>query len=190
MKSIFCLFVASFFSIAVLAQNKKNHAVDFHSINSISLVNGNNGTSAAIQTVNGFSKEKWFVGLGAGIDYYQYRSVPVFADVRYELGKKKNRFFMYTDAGINCSWVAEVYKDWDWNSSSDFSNGLYTDSGVGLNAYFKNGNAFVVSLGYSHKAIKETTERVVWIGGSQQQTVTEINNYRFNRVMVKLGFRF
>ena len=190
MKSFFCLLIAGIFSIVCSGQSKKSNSYTFHSINNITLLNGDNGTSAAIQTVNGFSRQKIFAGIGVGIDYYQYRSVPVFADVRYEFGKKRNRFFLYADGGINCSWVGNASNDWNWDTKRDFSNGLYTDKGGGLNAYFKNGNAFIVSLGYSHKAINETVLRDVWISGNRQETLTETNNYKFNRIVAKLGFRF
>jgi hypothetical protein len=176
---------------AAQGQINKKKIYQFHSINSLALVNGNNAVSAAIQTVNGFSKGPLFAGIGLGLDYYQYRTIPVFADVRYELGKRRNKFFVYGDAGINCSWVQEYYNDWPspWerNRSNNFNNGFYSDAGIGLNAGFKNGNAFILSLGYSRKTMEEKITYDDWRTGDP---VTDINTYRFNRVILKAGFRF
>ena len=191
MKRIIILLICCFSLCSSRAQVGKKKIYQFHSINSLGLINGNNGVSAAIQTVNGFTKGPWFAGIGLGLDYYQYRTVPVFADVRYEFGKKKSKFFVYGDAGINCSWVHEYYNDWPspWNlnRSNNFNNGLYTDAGIGLSAGFKNGNAFIVSLGYSRKTMEEKITYDDWRTGDPQ---TDINTYRFNRVILKAGFKF
>ena len=191
MKRIIISVVCFFCMCSVWAQGRKMKVYQFHSINTIALVNGSNGVSAAIQTVNGFSKGPLFAGIGLSLDYYQYRSVPVFADVRYELGKKRNKVFVYGDAGINCSWVQEYYNDWPqpWerNRSNNFNNGFYSDAGIGLSAGFKNGNAFVLSLGYSRKTMEEKITYDDWRTGNSQ---TDVNTYRFNRVLLKAGFRF
>ncbi len=85
MKRIIISVICCFCMCSVLAQVGKKKVYQFHSINSLGLINGNNGVSAAMQTVNGFTKGPWFAGIGLGLDYYQYRTVPVFADVRYDV---------------------------------------------------------------------------------------------------------
>lgn len=184
------LWVCLFICMDLLAQKPVTKKYSFHSINSIGVANGSNGAAAVLQTVNGFRKGPLFAGVGLGLDYYQYRSVPLFADVRYEFGQKKNKLFAYTDAGINCSWVPGTIDDevgiW-WGNPGDFSNGMYADAGIGLNTSFKNGNAFVLSVGYSRKTMKETFAYLDWNTG---EPVTTVNTYRFNRILVKLGFSF
>jgi hypothetical protein len=184
---VLCLFIIN----STQAQQTKKKKYNFHSINSLVLVNGDNGVSAALQTVNGFSKGPLFAGIGLGLDYYQYRSVPLFADIRYELSKKKNKFFAYADAGINFHWVKEFFNDWpspwETNRNNNFNNGVYIDGGIGANVGLKNGHALVLSLGYSHKTLEETITFTDWRTGELQKT---INNYRFNRIMIKTGFRF
>ena len=155
------------------------------------MLNGDNGVSEAIQTVNGFSKGLWFAGIGLGLDYYQYRTVPFFADLRYEYGRKKNKVFVYADAGINFSWAQDDLKYvstiWNGNRSNDFNNGLYTDAGIGLTAGFKNGEAIILSLGISHKTLEEKISYDDWRTTKRQ---TDVNSYRLNRVVLKIGFRF
>lgn len=177
-------------SIGLQAQKPGGKKYSFHSINSIGVANGSDGAAAVMQTVNGFRKGPLFAGIGLGLDYYQYRTIPLFADVRYEFGTKKNKLFAYADAGINFSWVEGTYDDevgiW-WGNPSDFSNGLYTDAGIGLTTSFRNGNAFVLSLGYSRKTMKETFAYFDW---QTNEPVTDVNTYRFNRILIKLGFSF
>jgi hypothetical protein len=173
------------------AQNTPGGKFKFHSVNSVALINGDNAVSVAFQTINGFQKGGWFAGAGIGLDYYLYRTVPLFADIRYEFGKKKNKFFLYGDAGVHFDWVQDYFYDdptiWNGNRRNKFTNGLYTDAGVGLSAGMKNGNAFVLSLGYSGKVMDERISHWDWRTGNIQ---TDVNTYRLRRIIVKLGFRF
>jgi hypothetical protein len=190
-KKIVLLLLCCFCLCSVWAQGVKKKSYPFHSINSLALVNGSNGVAAAMQSVNGFTKGPWFAGIGLGLDYYQYRTVPFFADLRYEVGQKRNKFFVYGDAGINFNWAQDYFyyesSLWNGNRSNNFNSGLYTDAGIGLSAGFKNGNAFILSLGCSRKTLKEKINYADWLTGKPQ---TDINTYRFNRIMVKAGFCF
>lgn len=172
------------------AQKKKN-SFNFHSINSVALVNGSNSVSAALQSIAGFSGQHLFVGAGAGLDYYLYRSIPVFLDLRYEWGKRSNKLFAYADAGINFNWVQEefIYEPiiWNGNSSNSFHHGPYTDAGFGYAVAMKKGNALILSLGYSHKRVKERITRTDW---RTQEWQTDHNIYGLNRIMIKAGWRF
>lgn len=191
-KFILVLLICWSASTAAFAQKIVKNKAEFHSINNLILINGSNGTTAGLQTVNGFSNKSIFVGIGLGLDYYQYRSIPFFADIRYTLpSKKANVFFIYTDAGINFNWIQEWYKSspsiWNLNRNNSFKNGFYSDAGIGLLAPFKNGNAFVLSLGYSGKALEEIITNDDPRAGTTQTT---INKYRLRRMLLKAGFRF
>jgi hypothetical protein len=173
---------------------KKNPGYKFHSINDISLVNGDNEVSAGLQSINGFQKGNWFAGVGVALDYYLYRTVPLFADLRYEFGKTKNKFFAYVDGGINFDWVQENYYDgpifiWDGgNNSSEFHNGIYTDAGLGYRVGTKKGGGgLVLSLGHSHKSLKKTVSYQDW---RTQETIADIYQYNLNRIIVKVGWKF
>jgi hypothetical protein len=192
MKKRYIVCLACYCSLlSVSAQDIPGKKYRFHSVNSFALVNGDNAASAALQTVNGFSKGALFAGLGAGLDYYEYRTIPVFADLRYEFGKKRTKAFVYGDGGINFNWVQDYFyiepSIWSASASNDFKHGLYTDIGIGLSAGMKNGNAVILSLGYSRKTMKETITHQDWRTRLMQ---TDVNTYRFNRVIFKLGFRF
>ena len=174
----------------VIAQKKKNR-YNFHSINSLVLVNGSNSVSAALQSVAGVSRSHWFAGAGAGLDYYLYRTIPVFVDFRYEWGNSRNKFFAYVDGGINFSWVQEDFfvdpNVWNGNRTNSFQNGLYTDTGFGYVVATKNGDALILSLGHSYKKLKE---KITYRGWWNEEWQTDVNVYGLNRIMIKAGWRF
>ena len=187
-------FLLLFISVSIFSfGQKKKPAYRFHSINNISLLNGDNEVSAGLQSINGFQKNNLFAGVGVGLDYYLYRSVPLFADFRYEFGKSKNNFFAYADGGINFDWVKEYYYTgpifiWEGsNNSGEFHNGIYTDAGLGYMVGNKKGGGLVLSLGHSHKSLKKTVSYPDW---RTQQTITDIYRYNLNRVVIKVGWRF
>jgi hypothetical protein len=188
------IFILSAFSLIVLLSKAQDKPIGyrFHSINSLGLVNGSNDVSALLQSVNGFQKKNWFLGIGVGLDYYYFRTVPVFADARYSFGKKKNKLFVYADGGINIDWVEEYAPGqiviWDGSgSNNEFFNGIYTDAGFGYLIKMKKENALQLSLGYSHKSLKEENTYLDW---RTQKSQTDINKYKLNRILLKLGWQF
>jgi hypothetical protein len=172
---------------------KKNASYKFHSINNVSLINGDNAVSAGLQSINGFQKDNLFAGVGIGLDYYLYRTVPLFADFRYQFGKAKNKFFAYADGGVNFDWVEDEYSSgpifiWEGSGiSSEFHNGAYTDLGLGYMVGTKKGGVFVLSLGHSYKSLKKTLSYPAW---RTQETITDIYHYDFNRIVLKVGWKF
>jgi hypothetical protein len=187
------LFLITFLSASILSiAQKKEAACKFHSINSLSLLNGDNEVSAGLQSVNGIQKKNWFAGVGVGLDYYIYRSVPFFADVRYEFGKGKNKFFAYADGGINFQWTERIiYEEPIWSPGNEYSrefhNGFYTDAGFGYIVAMKKSGGLALSLGHSHKTSREDVTYTDW---RTQQPTTDIYRYRFNRIVVKVGWKF
>jgi hypothetical protein len=180
---------------AISSAQQKRNVYKFHSLNNLSLFNGENEVSAGLQSVNGFQKGNWFGGVGVGLDYYIHRTVPLFADLRYEFGKGKNKFFAYSDGGINFQWVEEyVYGGpifiWDGpfvNNSSDFHNGFYSDTGLGYRVRNKKSGGLILSLGYSRKTLKQTTSYQDW---RTQEWLTDVYRYKLNRIALKVGWKF
>jgi hypothetical protein len=185
------IFLVLFMAAGVFGFSQRQKSdYKFHSINSLAFLNGESEVSAGLQSVNGFQKGNWFAGIGLGLDYYIQRSVPLFADVRYQFGNKKNKFFVYADAGANLEW-AEDFRDvfiWDGsNVNSEFKNGVYTDAGLGYIVTMKKGGGLVLSLGHSLKTLKELSAYQDW---RSQEWVTDIYRYRLNRIVLKVGWRF
>lgn len=123
--------------------------IKFSSINQVGLPVGANQESAMVQTINGIRKDKWFAGVGVGLDFYVERGVPLFIDIRRDVTDKKNTAFFYADGGIYFPWPNFTQKGQKLNSS--ISAGAYYDAGIGWKLTGKNKRSFLMSVGYSLK---------------------------------------
>lgn len=166
-------------------QNKK---IKFTSVNQIGLISGSSGESWILQTINGIKKEKWFAGAGAGLDFYNQRTVPLFLDLRKEVSNKMNTPFMYADAGINIAWLNFIERE--EKRFPKTSPGLFYDLGFGWKLSCKNKRAFLISAGYTFKQVKEKVRSPIW---SPAPTPTlegenyERYNYLYRRIVIKAG---
>lgn len=163
--------------------------VRFQTILQGGLLAGSSTESAALQTINGFSLGNWYTGIGAGLDFYMQRGVPLFADVRYHFSDKHKSFFIYTDAGVHIPWI----KNKEQRNIISQNAGLYTDAGIGFSLTTKKNDAFLFSLGYTYKHVPEKQEGFTWQSWPWPQRTDEgvLNyNYRLNRIAVKIGLMF
>ncbi len=159
----------------------------FHSINQIGIVEGAAATKPLLQTVNGIQLERWFAGIGTGIDYYAYRTIPLFLDVRRNLSNKRMTPFAYADVGMNFPWTPGRVKD-EWFSSK-FKNGYYYDLGIGYTIGTKNSGGFLISLGYSEKQYSEIRENPSIYSFPSPTNRTKFN-YQLRRISIKAGWKF
>lgn len=186
------LLIVFILSCSISFSQKKESAFKFHSVNSVVLLNGENEVSAGLQSVNGFQRGNLFAGIGLGLDYYIHRSVPVFADLRYEFGKAKNKFFAYADGGINLEWAEDfnegIFLPWDGIAdNSEFYNGVYTDFGLGYRIAMKKNGGLVLSLGHSYKTLKEIVKYQDW---RTQEWLSDVYKYKLSRISLKVGWQF
>ncbi|MFI5151955.1 MAG: hypothetical protein ACHQET_01395 [Chitinophagales bacterium] len=78
-----------------LAQEKTaDKAWVFHSYNQIGLLEAETGSAFQIQSVNGMQYKSWFGGIGVGLDYYRFRSIPFFLDLRKSFQSDGNGLFL------------------------------------------------------------------------------------------------
>ena len=168
-----------------------NKKITLRSINTVGLLNGSTGPSLSLQTILGASVYQSFAGIGIGLDYYRFRSIPVFADLRYEFGKASRTIFVYGDLGYNYDWLTEKNKqDIFFSSSSNYRGGVYYDVGIGYKIGFKNRDALLLSTGYTYKRIKNKAGTGVCpIAGP---CFEEVQTYIFSmpRIVIRMGWRF
>lgn len=175
-------------TLSAFPQDKSNGCqCKFQSINNIGIVEGSQGSAFHLQTVNGIAMRKWFVGLGAGIDYYRFRSVPLSIETRKEFSNKNINPFVYGAAGIHLPWKRdnEMYY-----SNADLSGGLYYDLGLGLQFATSKTNGFTISAGYSFKRVTETIHSVPYCLVGPCPEYEQKREYGLKRVSMKVGWRF
>src|SRR5882757_8092861 len=122
-KCLLVILLGSLFSLNGFTQSSP---WKFRSTEYVGWLNGQDGNYGLVQTVNGLYKRSWFLGIGTGLDYYRFRSVPLFLSVTKELMPKKNGLFLNLDGGFN---FRSYRRPPDWYSAgfstSKFHRGPY-----------------------------------------------------------------
>jgi hypothetical protein len=159
------------------------------------LMNGSWQTNGYVQTTHGIHYKQWFAGVGVGIDYYRYRTIPVFAELRRTFGRHGVQPFVVAAAGINATWPNEQQKlennGWWQTSTSDFHNGFYSRVGAGviLNAGKK--VRFGVNIAYNYKTLSRTYTGWIFEPWPQPTSSTEKTmEYKLNRLSIGFSIMF
>ena len=193
------LFVILIMIVGIVSAQQINSVIpwQYHSINNVGLLEGETGSAFQLQTINGVNNKSWFAGVGLGLDFYRLRTIPLFADFRKEFGKNNNKIFIYSDFGINFSWVTDQQK-MNYFQNDKFHNGFYGDWGIGYKVMVNRKNNFLLSLGYSYKKTVETfTNNQIYFPpaifndpGQQPNNQEQKINYSLNRLTIKIGWEF
>ena len=167
---------------------KKGCSCAFSSINQVGVLTGEAGSSFQLQSINGMRYKTWFAGAGVGLDFYKKRGIPVFLDIRKDILNKPSTPFVYADGGIHYSWPTGQDKP-GGNGKRTFSNDLYYDVGIGYKVSVKDQHAVLLSAGFSRKRVEEVTTYPQFCPACPPESY-EAYNYTFNRLTLKLGYRF
>lgn len=160
----------------------------FRSFNALGLVEGQKKTSWQLQSVNGIQMKKWFVGAGAGLDYYFIRSIPVFLDLRASLFQKSSTPFLYLDGGYHYLWAKDKEKEAFEVKSS---GGLYYDLGIGYQFAAFNNQRLVLSAGLTQKDFSRTINVMPWVSvWPAPPNAVQKFEYSLKRLSLKAGLSF
>lgn len=163
-------------------------AYPFRSQEYIGMHNGESGAALSLQTINGVQHKDWFMGLGAGLDYYRLRSIPLFLSVSRFITPAQRSFFISADGGVNFMWPQTdktIVYDSRWKP------GLYAAGSVGYKIGLKDkSDAFLMSIGYSAKYLKEKRETPTICFNPPCAPTVETYNYGLNRLSIRLGWQF
>ncbi len=146
LKLIFLLIVIPVSHVAFAQEKAK-----FNSINMAGIVAGKSGAYHALQTINGINYREWFAGIGTGIDYYRYKSVPLFLDVRTSVAKSS--LFVYADLGYNYPMHNKPGKEIYYYINYHFTGGVYNEVGAGYSIKLSHKSKLLFTSGYSYKKI-------------------------------------
>jgi hypothetical protein len=173
-------FIAISIMLLVIANaNAQQKGKRFYSVNQVGVLKGQSGNDMQFQTVNGVNLKGVMVGVGLGLEYYQERSVPLFLDIRKNLGQKNNNAFVYLNGGYNLDWMKK-----ESIFQYDSKGGPYFDGGLGYQFPLSKRVKGVISLGYSIKTYSEVWNAEPW--SSRWPAHFEQLDYTLRRV----GFRF
>jgi hypothetical protein len=180
-----CVLIASAQEAKQEQPAKKGCSCSFNSINQVGLLQGSKGGYFQLQSVNGIRYKTWFAGVGAGIDFYERPTIPLFVDVRKYIFNKPATPFLYADAGMHLV-EKRVEKVSNWYQNK-YYNGFYADAGIGYAFGSHSKNRWLISSGYSYKYSKRKYEYIPeCIGGPCTDSYYTFKGY-FHRLTVKVG---
>lgn len=184
-----------FFSMAVLlftaahAQSKKGR---IYVMPQAALLNGDNYVSGQAALSAGWQSKRYAVGIGAAIDYYKLRTVPVFASARCMFGKNE-KVFAYLNTGPDFTWPLVTQTGTHWlpggTASYDaFRTGWYTDAGIGYSVRIEK-NEMLISIGYSLKTVHQSYQEAIYKMAPPftPEIVDRKLDFNLNRLALRIG---
>lgn len=194
MRHLFVLQIAILFLLPNLVEAQKNTKLNFVVTPEINLLNGDEHISSTINLKVGILKNNTQYSIGAGIDYYGYRTVPLMVDVKQFLSNKKNKPFVYAGTGYNVTWLLDEQKrrNWFWGmptTTADYSNGFTYHFGIGYGFLNKQNKGLLINIGINSKSLKETYDTWVFNGTTSVLMPTS-NIYTLSRLAIGLAYSF
>lgn len=173
-------------SVHLLAQNDK---IKFQSSVAAGLLIGEGDPAFQIQAINGIRFGTWSAGIGAGINHYHTRTVPLFADVCKALSKGPKPAFIYASGGYNFPWLREADKTGFGNN--DTKGGLYFDGGVGFLVPVLKTQQLFFSAGWSMKKFTKVINTMPFLSiWPPPENAWRDYDYTVTNVSLKAGLRF
>jgi hypothetical protein len=171
------------------------HAWRFRSDSYGGLSIGEMGSYGQLQTTNGLTRGPWFVGLGAGLDYYRYRNVPLFLSVSRDLSSdQRSGLFLILDGGVDLPWYKSKPLPYQ-HMSSTFSAGPFWTTGLGYRCRFS-GSGRDALLFTATYGTKKLNERQAFTGGCYDppactvSSATDTYEYTDRTLRIGVGVEF
>lgn len=189
MRYTLLLLIGCFILSGLQAQNKPR----FSTQNTVGLLIGGTDNAPQLQTVNGVAYHNWYTGIGAGIDWYYQRSIPVFLSVnRFFTTSPRRKVFLSSGAGVNYAWGKTDYisSGWGYNDTK-FSPGVYLTAGIGYQISIgKQNDHLLIQLGYNNKTHTQETGYVMPCFVEPCPVSRESYKYSFNALSFRIGWGF
>jgi hypothetical protein len=152
----------------------------------------------------GLQRGPLMLGLGSGVDYYRFRTVPVMATGQYNFGKKQHKPFASLAAGISLAHLEDYQKlqywtpwngrwpggNWVEPNYANYESGWMAEAGGGYAFYGKKGHGLQLSLHYSFKSIREWYPATAWGGNGESTSYNEETTYFMHRTALRLAYKW
>lgn len=197
--NIVCTGLMFFISLGSFAQQSGQK---WWVIPEVGLQAGSYEPSGDLRMNGGVHYKGWLIGAGGGLDYYRFKSVPLYLQARKFIGNKRLRPFIIASAGINTPVETTVSKSnnsfWNtsiWNNTAvpptiyTYSSGAYGELGLGYALINKKNRGLMLSLCYTQKNISESFPVQIsdgTIGGIVN--TTENKNYYMKRWCFRIAY--
>ncbi|TKK68828.1 hypothetical protein FC093_09025 [Ilyomonas limi] len=151
------------------------------------ILKGDRPASSFVFTTQGIAYNQYTFGVGTGFDFYPFRSLPLFVDVKRKFSDKKIQPFIQAAAGINFTNTrSSDAKEWYQYAGGHFNNGFFAKGGCGLLLRAQKQLKFALSAGYSYKTTSFTYAPFTGTPWAwQMQPLKDI--YHYNRWYIGVG---
>jgi hypothetical protein len=193
MKIFFCILLFLFCADSIQSQAVREKGV--YIVPQAGALIGDQHISGQGTIIGGIEHKGWGLGIGAGIDWYKIRTVPVLIDIRRSIPVGKRPFFAYINAGWNLAAPRdkEYFRDENPHIKDDrFTNGVYGEAGLGYAFLNKAKKGILLSIGFTRKTVTERfteTDYIPTTPFTAYETERRLD-YSFNRFIFKLGYKF
>jgi len=168
--------------------NGQKNKPAFHSVLQAGILEGKEGTSFQLQSINGIKYRNWSTGIGVGLDYYHTRSIPVFLDIRKMIFNRSQSPFIYASGGYNFPWLRT--RDEFMYNDIDSKAGLYYDAGIGYQLSVLKNNSLFFSAGYSFKRFSEKVSQYTYCLTGNCPEYKQRFDYYLRRLSIRTGLQF
>ena len=171
------------------SQEKKKDKWGWRTITTVGMISGEQGTKELLQLSGGVTYDRFYVGAGAGYDPYVIRTIPIFADLRYDALKSKAGF-VYANLGF--SKILDDDEQPGFLQSKNETNGkFYFDIGAGYKIRLGGMHKLIFSAGYSQKEVRVEKEYLspCWmLPCNEPEPSIFVYDYTFGRIIIKLAW--
>jgi hypothetical protein len=156
------------------------------------LLEGEAGSALQFGFTGGIKTKTWTTGIGAGIDYYRVRSLPLYLNMEKRLFNRIQTPFAYVNGGYHFTWRSSQNRmAWEWwPGNAETKGGLYYAAGLGYQLPVLTKTALFFAAGYSFKQFTEermgTVNCIMW----PCPEISEKFTHRLRRLSVTTGLRF
>lgn len=134
---IFILFL-SLAAISLNAQNLSDRIAFAATIGTGFSITKPSSTLFTLQFLGYYElSDKWYLGAGTGLSFYEKTLIPVFGDIRYRIGRER-KFTPY----------AELAAGYSFSTTSDAKGGFFMNPSIGVRYPLKNNMKLQLAVGY------------------------------------------
>lgn len=118
--------------------------------------------------------ERWSVGVGTGLSFYEKMLIPVFGDIRFQIGRTR-KFTPYAELGMGYSFAPQ----------SDVNGGFFMNPSFGIQYPLKNKMRLQLAIGYELQELERLKTQID--SYFSKEFVEQLSHHS---ISVKLGLKF
>lgn len=139
MKRIIFIILISLTVVTVKAQTGSNNKISFATTIGTGLDISSPSSTPFNWQVLGYYKltERWSVGAGTGLSFYEKMLIPMYGDVKFQIGRER-KFTPYAELAVGYSFA----------TASDANGGFFMNPSIGIQYPLKNKMKLQLAIGY------------------------------------------